>query len=107
MDTKKMSTTLKEVVRALCADFERRRECVENATVSRRVMMEYVFLNSKITDAAAEICGEALADTFINEIGNSVGYAKSNVCWLGELAYKNYKSDIVKNVAKKLHLYDF
>ena len=101
------SPTLKALVKALCGDFERRRRCIESESVSRRVMMEYVFINSKISDAASEICGEELAQIFIKEIGESVGYAKSEAYAIGEAAYKRYKVDVMKNVAKKLHLSDF
>lgn len=107
MDGWNTSPTLKGLVKALCADFDRRRECVENSLGSRRVRMEYAFLNSKMVDAAAEVCGEPLAEAFIKEIGNGTGYAHSTVGWLGESTYKRYKSDVMRNVAVKLHLYDF
>ena len=107
MDEWNSSATLKELIRALCADYERRRACLEKESVSRRVRMEYAFINTKIADAAAEICGEALADVFIKEIGDGIGYAGSAVSWLAESTYKKYKSDVMRNVAAKLHLYDF
>jgi hypothetical protein len=103
----KKEKTLDSLVRALCADYARRRECVEKELIGRRVRMEYVYLNSKILEASAEICGPNLAEIFITEIGEAIGYAASSVDCLGESAYKQYKSEIVRNVAKKLHLRDF
>ena len=99
--------SLKQVIRALCADFERRCECVENGTVSRRVRMEYVYLNSRMLDAAYSVCGSELGRAFIKDLGDGVGYAKSPLAdSLSESTYKRCKEGVVMSIAHRLHLAD-
>lgn len=98
--------TLIGLIRALCADYERRKRLVRAGKVSRRVRMEYVYINSRIFDAASEVSGIHLADTFIKEIGDSTGYARSSIDCMSEATYKKYKADITAGIAKKLHLID-
>ena len=64
-----------------------------------------VGLNFKIFDAVAEIVGEARARQFIEEIGNSKGYAKSKIEYISEGTYKRYKWLIRKNIAKRMYLH--
>ena len=71
-----------------------------------RVKMEYEYLNSRIFDAAAEIVGVEFAEIFIDEIGNSTGYAKSEAAFYSEHRYKELKCSAADNIAKKLHLLD-
>jgi hypothetical protein len=100
------SATLTAIAKALCADYERRKNCVNDQTVSRRVRMEYVYLNNKLIEAAGEICGARFAEAFINEIGGGIGYAYSEVECMSETTYKNYKSSICDNIIRKLYLSD-
>ena len=92
------------LVVAICADFERRRELIEKGNIPRRVEMELRYLNVKIYDAAAEIVGDDNAEQFINEIGNKVGYAKTEVWDMSEYTYKCYKNEVTRNIAKRLYL---
>lgn len=94
------------VVEALCRDFERRAEEIEAGRLSRRVLMEYLYINKKLFDAAGEICGAALAEVFISDIGMRRGYAASEASMLGESTYKRYKREIMDNAARKLHYAD-
>ena len=89
---------------ALCRDYGRRRRLIEEADISRRVRMELVYLNGKIFDAAAEACGVHLAEIFIKEIGNSIGYAHSEAAYMSEGTYKAYKNLAKRNIVKKLYL---
>ena len=89
---------------ALCADYERRKEVIENRSAERRVDTEFRYLNFKIYDATAEIVGDALAEAFIYEIGNKVGYAKSAVTSMSETTYKIYKKRIKDNLSVRLYL---
>ena len=100
----KEKKALDSLVRSLAADYKRRQRILREGSPAARVKMELVYLNSKIYDAAAEICGENLALAFIGEIGEGIGYASSSICCLGEWAYKTYKADIVRNIARKLYL---
>ena len=56
---------------------------------------------------ALKVCartGVHLAEIFIKEIGNSVGYAKSEAAYMSEGTYKAYKSLAKKNIVRKLYL---
>ena len=97
---------IKRLIRAQAEDFKRRGLILEGGNLSRRLRMEYAYLNSKIYEGAAEIIGPRFAETFIEEIGGGVGYAKSAVEFLSEAAYKEYKTEIVCNIAKKLYLWE-
>ena len=99
-------STLDTLVIALCLDYGRRREAIEEGGVSKRVDTEFRYLNFKIFDAVAEIAGEEDAESFIREIGERRGYAKSELWHLSEGTYKDYKRTIKDNIAKKLHLTD-
>ncbi len=68
--------------------------------------MEYRYLNAMIAEAAVEAVGERLAPDFIREIGEETGYAKSAIDCLSEGTYKSYKSLVLHNIARKLHLED-
>lgn len=59
-----------------------------------------------ISEAAAEIVGAACAETFIKEIGKSIGYAKSEVDFMSEVTYKKYKGEVKYNIGRKLHICD-
>ncbi len=97
---------VKRTVVALCADFERRRELIEGRLLSRRTELEFRYLNYKIAEAAIEVVGEANAKIYIEEIGGRIGYAKSKLLCISESTYKRKKSEIILNIAKKLHLSD-
>ena len=97
---------LYDIVTLLCKDYRRRKLAIEEKSVSPRVCMEYVYLNSKIYDSAVEIVGKRYAEIMIRDIGESTGYAKSDVDGVCEGAYKVYKSEIRTRILKKLRLID-
>jgi hypothetical protein len=98
--------TLDALVSALCLDYARRREAIEKKSVGRRCETEYKYYNYFIFDAAAEIVGERLAERYISDIGEHIGYAKTEIDCVSEVTYKNYKRMIMDNIARKLHLRD-
>ena len=104
MQNKVIVDTLDLLVRALCADYRRRERIILAREAERRVDNELRYLNFKLFDAAAEVVGEGRADNFISEIGASVGYAKSRVEYISEGMYKQYKSQVKQNIAKRLYL---
>lgn len=105
-EEKRRAELLDRLIVAICADYERRRAEIEEGTVSPRVKMEYKYMNSRVFDAAGEISGGALAEIFINEIGNGTGYSHSKASGISESAYKIYKKEIKSNIARKLSLKD-
>ncbi len=102
----RLPDAVKSAVYALCQDYERRERLIEGRLLSRRTDLEFRYLNFKIKEAAVEVAGEAMAPVFIEEIGSKTGYAKSKLYYMSERIYKVQKSEIVLNIAKKLHLTD-
>ena len=94
------------LVCSLCRDYFRRKRCIEARSVGRRVRMEYLYLNHMISEASAEIVGAINAEIFIREIGEGIGYAKSDVDWMSEATYKKYKGEVKYNIGRKLHMCD-
>lgn len=99
-------STLDEVIVALCLDYERRRAAIAEGSYGKRTLMEYRYINFRIFEAAAEIAGERLAERFIYEIGNKIGYAAGELTQMSELSYKRKKCEIKRAIAQKLHLVD-
>jgi hypothetical protein len=99
-----LNDTLDVLVKALCRDYQRREGIIRSAVAERRVDNELRYLNYKIFTAVSEIVGEAHAPIYIEEIGNSVGYAKSKLYSYSEGLYKHYKWLVKKNIARHLHL---
>ena len=97
---------LDRLIVAICADYERRAAAIKSGSVSRRVEMEYKYMNSRVFYGAGEISGGALAEIFINDIGKGIGYHSSKICGIGENTYKTYKTEIKSNIARKLSLLD-
>lgn len=104
MDNGILAPSLDSLVIALCRDYPRQREAIEGRTAEKRVDTEYRYYCFKIHDAASEIVGERLAEVFIKEIGNKIGYAKSELYYYSESHYKETKLRVKQNIAKKLHL---
>ena len=95
--------TLDAVVVALCRDQKRRERAIEGDSCSKRVAMEYKYINNLVREGAAEIVGEHYADVYIGEIGSRIGWVYSKIP-LSESAYKLEKAEVKLNIARKLHL---
>ena len=104
MDNEVLEKSLDQLVIALCADYPRQKKAIEERTAEKRIDTEYRYYCFKIYDAAAEIAGERLAEVFITEIGNRIGYAKSALYYYSESHYKETKLKVKQNIAKRLHL---
>ena len=104
LDIPGYTSTLDNIIVALCADYQRREDAIREGSVSRRTEMEYRYINYRIFDGVAEVVGADDALTYIYEIGRKIGYAKSKID-ISELSYKNNKLEIKINVACKLHLF--
>jgi hypothetical protein len=102
----KLENSLDILVTALCLDYSRRQTAIEERMVTKRCDTEFRYYNFIIRDAAAEIVGEHLAETYISEIGTRCGFASSSLTCVSEVTYKKYKRLIKDNIAKRLHLRD-
>ena len=92
------------IVISLCADYSRRAEVIVDRNAPYNVIMEYRFLNYRIMNAAVEMAGTRDALSFINDIGNNIGYSDSELWTLSERVYKLRKREVKYNIAKRLSL---
>ena len=92
------------IVISLCADYSRRAEVIVGRNAPYNVIMEYRFLNYRIMNAAVEMAGTRDALSFINDIGNNIGYSDSELWTLSERVYKLRKREVKYNIAKRLSL---
>ena len=99
-------STLTELVCALCKDYSRRNGLMSCNSTSRRVKNELVYINMRVFEAVSEIVGSECAEVMIYDIGNSIGYAKTELYCFSEGSYKKYKREAVQNIAKRLFLCD-
>ena len=104
MGVDELALTAGALVCALCADYPRRKQKIIEGGLSRRSENELRYINSKMYDAAAETVGEELAETYIKEIGERIGYAYSAVTDISEVTYKINKRKVKEAIAKKLYL---
>lgn len=95
-----------DIVVALCAHYAARERAIADRSVGARVRMEYIYINAKMYDAAAETVGQAYAKAFIMDIGMGVGYANTKIDAFSELSYKKSKMEIKRKIAERLHLLD-
>ena len=99
-----LSVTANALVVALCLDYPRRKNEIMKGRLSRRTDIEFRYINSKMYDAAAEIVGEELAELYIKEIGEKIGYAYSSVEDVSEVTYKINKRKVKEGIARRLYL---
>ena len=95
---------LSDIVVALCADYDRRRRAILYKSERERVISEYIYINAKLFRAAAEIAGPECAEGYINDIGNSIGYARTELYEVSESTYKRMKMEIKENMYRALNL---
>lgn len=93
-----------DIIIALCADYDRRKCAIRENSVSRRVRMEYLYINTRMFSAASEAVGHSCAEKLIYEIGKKVGYANSELEHLSELSYKAVKQRAKRRIARELYL---
>jgi hypothetical protein len=98
--------SLSDVVIALCKDFDRRKSEIALGRLSRRTIMEYKYLSFIMYDAASEIAGEEHGEVYIREIGNCIGYAKTEIDNISEVTYKKRKAEVKMNILRRLHMID-
>ena len=95
-----------DIVVALSNHYDVRERAIAERSVSPRVRMEYVYINSKMLDAAAEVVGIRYAKQFILDIGRGIGYANTKTDAFSETSYKKSKMEVKRRIAEKLNLLD-
>lgn len=91
-----------DIVVALAAHYEARERAISDRSVSRRVRMEYVYINSRMLDAAAEIADIKYARAFICDIGRGIGYANTKIDAFSESTYKKKQNRDKKKNCRKI-----
>lgn len=104
-DESVMSSGLENLIKAMCADYERRALVIKERTAPYNVIMEYRFLNYRILDAAIEVSGTRDAVEYIRDIGRGTGYANSALNVICERVYKERKREVKRNIARRLSLF--
>ena len=104
MGVLELPVTANALIVALCLDYPRRKSEILTCKLSRRTDIEFRYINSRMYDAAAEIVGEELAEIYIKEIGEKIGYAYSSVEDVSEVTYKVYKRRVKEAIARRLYL---
>ena len=97
--------TLDYLIIAICRDFRTRQRAIEEKRFRRRTLMEYEYLNRRLIEAASDVVGDDY-ETYIDEIGNKIGYAYSKIDDISETEYKCRKKEVKISIAKRLHLMD-
>lgn len=93
-----------KVVRAQCADFERKKIALKRCSLTLEVRTEYESVNEAINAALADI-EEGVRLEFLKDIAENRGWQKSKINWmLSQSAYYNRKWKCVYEIAKRLYL---
>ncbi|MBO5480611.1 MAG: hypothetical protein J6A63_05455 [Clostridia bacterium] len=99
-----LPTGVVKVVRAQCADYERKKIALRSGSLSPEVRKEYEETNEAIGSALADI-EEGCRDEFLVDIAKNRGWHKSKINWLlSQNAYYNRKWKAVYEIARRLHL---
>ena len=104
MGSIELSVTATALIVALCLDYPRRSSAIAKGRLSRRTDMEFRYINSRMYSAAADIVGDELAELYIKELGEKIGYARSSIDDVSEVTYKNNKRRVKEAIAKALYL---
>ena len=99
-----LPTGVVKVVRAQCADYERKKIAIGGGSLSPEVRKAYEETNEAINVALADI-EEGCRNEFLVDIAENKGWHKSQINWLlSQNAYYNRKWKAVYQIAKGLHL---
>ena len=103
-DQYKLPKTVVRIVRAQCADYERREQAIRNTVLLPEIEDSYKRTNAIIRDALMP-CEEQLRKDILNDIADCRGYDKSRTALtISYHAYYRRKMKAIFDIAKKLHL---
>ena len=97
-------TSVVEIVRAVCADYDRRRVALRRDDLPDGVRDMYAKLNKAVEDALADV-EEGIKAHILNDIGKRRGYDYSSAMpYLAKNTYYHRKHKVVHDVAVALAL---
>ena len=109
--TKKLSKEAEQLIRTVCADYERRARLVRREMISPRMQEMYVSLNAAIDGAMSDVYERTrvyapkFSEQMRADIAECRGYARSPLSGLmSEGSYKKYKRMCKTEIAEALLL---
>ena len=99
-----LPTGVVKIVRAQCADYERKTIAMRSGTLQPEVLHAYEDINTAINDAFQDI-EEGCRKDFLIDIAENRGYDKSNINWMfSKTAYYHRKIKTIYEIARRLYL---
>ncbi len=96
--------TVVEIVKSVCADYDRRQKSIACEELSEEVKARYIELNSAIDRALASI-DEGMRRPMLEDVQSGRGYNFSFAsCYCAKTTYYNCKRKIIHDVAVELKL---
>ena len=93
-----------EIVRGICADYERRENAIKFSTISGDVLCRYVELNSAVEAALGDV-EIGLRQDIIDDVALNRGYDFSPCSnYISKGTYYNKKRKLIYDIAKRLYL---
>lgn len=97
-------TSIVEIVKAICADYERRERAIKFGNVTGDVLMRYIELNNVINNALQEV-EVGIRTELLRDIQNRRGHEHSAAAlMIAKNTYYNRKRKLIYDIAKDLSL---
>ncbi|MCQ2386162.1 MAG: hypothetical protein MJ078_05770 [Clostridia bacterium] len=95
---------VRQAVKALCGDYDRRQAEIQKGNLPPKVIANYMMINAAIDEAIASCCEEGVRAEMRKDIGSGVGHRFSKLFYLSVNTYKDRKSKSKAAIAKALLL---
>ena len=95
---------IEHLISAICEDYPRRKQEIENGTCSPATLAEYRRLNALVDDALEESCEPGIRDEMRRDLALRRGAHYTQIWQLGEGSYKIRKRMCKLAIAKRLRL---
>ena len=100
----KLPEAVEHAVRAMCEDYDRRKQELSRGKLAPEVLGHYMLLNAAIDNALALCCEEGIRDEMRRDIANGTGHRFTQIYFLSPATYKSRKRKSKYAIAKALHL---
>ena len=93
-----------EVVRGVCADYERRENAIKYSSITGRVLERYIELNAAVDGSLCEIMPD-IQKEMVKDVADNVGYDFSQCSnYVSRRIYYLKKRKFIHDIAEKLFL---
>lgn len=97
-------TTVVQIVRGICADYERRENAIKHSNITDSTLERYLELNVAI-ECSLNLCDARVREHLVGDIAEERGYAFSQCSLdIAKNTYYENKRKFIYNVARKLSL---